>query len=166
MAHFDKAAYERYAAGDPCLDHLMTFSKFNILRAFLDNFWVIGLTTDQMDDGILSPFNNPPYASHDGLPPSLMPTVTQLTTPHLPWLDSFPFPAIRDNLIRVAESSNDCLLCGDIMDPANGDIGMMVSPFFIQMWAWVIRGCPEMILSSNRWRARRGLKRLAIPQTA
>ncbi|KAE8419578.1 hypothetical protein BDV36DRAFT_251252 [Aspergillus pseudocaelatus] len=176
MAHFDQVAYERYSTGNPCLDHLMTLSKFNVLRAFIQNFTLLGLTLHEIEDDILSPFNttlaNPREPWH--LPPALSPTVVQIHISHHPWLDCFPFPQIRDNLVRVAHLFSDCDLCTDIMDPASGDVGMLVwgdpwlpeswevSELFIQKWFWILRGCPDIILSSNRWRARRGLKPLSL----
>jgi Domain of unknown function (DUF3425) len=176
MTHFDKAAYASYYTGKPCLDHLMTLSKFNVLRAFIQNFTLLGLSLQQIDGDILSPFNyalTSPFGPWN-LPPSLSPTAVQIHMSHHPWLDCFPFPQIRNNLIPAAHLFTDCDLCTDIMDPANGDVGMMVwgdpwvpqnweiSEFFIQKWSWVIKGCPEIIMSSNFWRAQRGLKRLDL----
>ena len=179
MTHFDQDAYARYYTGNPCLDQLMTLSKFNVLRAFIQNFTLLGLALEEIDDDIPSPFNSAAPAMRGrepwlGLPPALAPTALQVHAFHHPWLDCFPFPQIRDNLVRAADLFNDCDLCTDIMDPANGDVGMLVwgdpwlpeswevSEFFIQKWFWVVKGCPEFILSSNRWRAKRGLKRLDL----
>lgn len=174
MVHFNKDAFERFYAADPCLDHLFTLSKFNVLRAFVDNMAVLGLTMEAMADDAVSPFSSGTLISHnnDTSPPSLFPTTLQRLVPHHPWLDCFPFPQIRDNLVMAMESFNDCELCTDMMDPTNGDIGIMVwgdpwlpqnwevSQLFVQKWAWVIKGCPEIVIHSNYWRARRGLKRL------
>lgn len=44
MTHFDQDAYARYYTGNPCLDQLMTLSKFNVLRAFIQNFTLLGLS--------------------------------------------------------------------------------------------------------------------------
>lgn len=176
MADFDQVAYERYYTGNPCLDQLMTLSKFNVLRAFIQNFTLLGLALEEMEDDIPSPFNSalPDLRGPWHLPPALSPTALQVQVSHHPWLDCFPFPQIRDNLIRATDLFSDCDLCSDIMDPANGDVGMIVwgdpwlpgswevSEFFIQKWFWILRGCPEIILSSNQWRAKRGLKRLDL----
>jgi hypothetical protein len=35
------------------------------------------------------------------VPESLHPTQLQLTTPHPPWIDRFPFPQMRDNMIQL-----------------------------------------------------------------
>ncbi|KAL7657946.1 hypothetical protein ACMYSQ_004086 [Aspergillus niger] len=173
MAQFDQVAYEGYASGNPCLDHLLTLTKFNVLRAFMQNLALLGIPFQGIEEDTPSPFNNALQSVFARkLPPGLSPTVTQIHVPHHPWLDCFPFPQARDNLIRVADLLNDCDLCGDIMDPANGDVGMIiwgdpwlpesweVSEFFLRKWSWVIKGCPEIILSSNVWRARRGLRKL------
>lgn len=192
MAHFDARAYERYYAGSPCLDHLLTLSKLNVLRAFLENMRTLGLGMQQVeDDDAISPFNHnvnvtstdPEPGDYDygrtlSLPTSLYPSVIQRSATHHPWLDCFPLPRMRDNLINAAAADeqlfNDCDLCGDMMDPADEDVGVLVwgdpwipqnwevSQLFVQKWSWVIKGCPEILESSNRWRARRGLKRLAI----
>ncbi|RAH84610.1 hypothetical protein BO86DRAFT_441467 [Aspergillus japonicus CBS 114.51] len=176
MDRFNAAAYARYHAADPCLDHLFTLSKFNVLRAFVDNMAALRLSIEAMGDDVISPFNmnSPGNPSRQGLPASLFPTSTQCTISHHPWLDCFPFPRMRDNLVKAADSFNDCELCTDIVDPTNGDIGMMVwgdpwlpqswevSQLFVAKWAWVIEGCPEIIVHSNYWRARRGLGRLKV----
>ncbi|KAJ0414918.1 hypothetical protein BJY00DRAFT_294277 [Aspergillus carlsbadensis] len=81
-----------------------------------------------MDDDIPSPFNSALTGTSGtsdthpswNVPPALSPTVVQIRVPHHPWLDCFPFPQVRDNIIRVAQLFNDCDLCTDIMDPANG----------------------------------------------
>ncbi|KAL4961166.1 DUF3425 domain-containing protein [Aspergillus stella-maris] len=177
MAHFDRAAYQRYFTGNACLDHLMTLSKF------FENLRVLELVIEDMDDDAASPFLSIPGSMdisypcerYYNLPTALSPTSTQRNTPHHPWLDCFPFPQIRDNLIGVGEEFDDCQLCNDLMDPASKDFGMMVwgdpwmpgnwevSEFFFAKWSWVIRGCPEIIVSSNRWRAKRGMGRLRSP---
>ncbi|KAE8381491.1 hypothetical protein BDV26DRAFT_289343 [Aspergillus bertholletiae] len=174
MTRFNAIAYERYYTANPCLDQLLTLTKFNVLRAFMDNGTAIGLAIQQMEDDALSPFNTDTHRSWN-LPPSLYPTTTQRSIPHHPWLDCFPFPQMRDNLIQVGDALDDCELCVDMMDPSNGDIAFLVwgdpwlpqswevSESFIRKWSWIIKGCPEIIFSSNYWRAKRGLKRLDLP---
>lgn len=174
MTSFHALAYERYYNGNPCLDHLLTLSKLNILRAILDNSKVLGLNSRDMEDDILSPFNSlvrdtPKY---QGLPVSLFPTPMQPDVPHHPWLDCFPFPRMRENIIGANGSFNDCELCGDIMDPGIDDVGMLVwgdpwlpqnwkiSESFLRKWFWVIKGCSELLRSTNYWRMKRGERRL------
>lgn len=179
MMRFHTEASLRYYAADPCLDQLFTLSKFNVLRAFVDTMAALGLTTDAMADEAISPFSTSMPGSQDrnAGPASLFPTPLQCSTPHHPWLDCFPFPRMRDNLIMAVESFNDCELCTDMMDPTNGDIGVMVwgdpwipqnwevSQLFVQKWSWVIKGCPELLRYSNYWRDRRGLNKLSVSST-
>jgi hypothetical protein len=49
------------------------------------------------------------------LPPRLRPTKIQITTPHHPWLDFFPLPQMRDNLIPAGDKWDEDALCQDIM---------------------------------------------------
>ena len=175
MASFNVAAYERYYAGNPCLDHLLTLTKFNLLRAFMDNLQILGLSVHYIDeDDALSPFNSPPTGTKESgnLPTSLCPTTIQRSVPHHPWLDCFPFPQIRDNIINVGDTLHDCELCIDLMDPSDWEFGLLVwgdpwlpqnweaSESFVRKWPWIIKGCPEILASSNYWRHKRGLGRL------
>lgn len=176
MTRFSTEACQRYYASDPCLDHLFTLTKFNVLRAFVDNMAALGLGIEGMDEDIISPFNVNFSGSErrTKIPGTLFPTALQCAAPHHPWLDCFPLPRMRDNLIRAAESFNDCELCADVVDPSNGGIGLMVwgdpwlpqswevSELFLRKWSWVIEGCPEIFTYSNYWRARRGLKKLKV----
>lgn len=164
---------------------LIDFIQVQLLRAFVDNLAALGLSIQAIEDAAaLSPFNSTtkvPMSYHcynhrerSIVPASLLPTTTKRSVPHHPWLDCFPFPRMRDNLINALEGFDDCELCTDIMDPANGNVGIMVwgdpwlpqtwevSELFVQKWSWVIDGCSEVLVHSNYWRARRCLKRLKI----
>lgn len=80
---------------------------------------------------------------------------------------------MRDTLITAAmrESFDDEELCHDLMafwdtrntqatlvvwgqswDPGNWE----VSEGFVRKWGWVLRGCPELLSSTNSWRRKRG----------
>ncbi|KAK4501625.1 hypothetical protein PRZ48_007434 [Zasmidium cellare] len=48
------------------------------------------------------------------VPASLQPTPLQLTTPHLPWIDRFPFPRMRDNMIILRDVINLDPFCGEL----------------------------------------------------
>ncbi|EHK48610.1 hypothetical protein TRIATDRAFT_214714 [Trichoderma atroviride IMI 206040] len=134
-------------------------------------------------------------------PENLAPTSLQLSHPHSSWIDVFPFPEMRDNLIRYegyfshAEFLTDLL--GNLiscMDGAcdlprkwtnalpgskNGDDapdrrGLIlwgepyqresweVTPGFLRKWWWVVKGCGELIESTNRWRTVRGERPLRM----
>ncbi|KAF4234672.1 hypothetical protein CNMCM8980_008598 [Aspergillus fumigatiaffinis] len=175
---FVRTAYESYILGSPTSDHLLTLSKVNVFRAFASIMSLLGMshTEDWMHDDALSPFPTlgPGYIDEQKLPPSLRPTRLQKTVPHHPWLDFFPIPKIRDNLLTMGEDNfDDCQLCVDIMgfwdsgmdaccllvwgdptDPKNWE----VTERFLQKWPWVVRGCPDLMVSTNNWRRKRGEK--------
>ncbi|BCR99332.1 DUF3425 domain-containing protein [Aspergillus luchuensis] len=176
--HFARVAYESYFRGSPSADHLLTLSKLNVFRAFMTNMTVLGFgnsTTWCDDDDALSLFNTlPPEAIQEKrLPVSLRPTKIQMQVPHHPWLDFFPLPRLRDNLCLMIDRFDDDELCHDVMgfwdnasdtcsllvwgepsDPANWE----VTEQFLRKWPWVLRGCPELLKSTNRWRQKRGEK--------
>ncbi|OJJ77079.1 hypothetical protein ASPBRDRAFT_190417 [Aspergillus brasiliensis CBS 101740] len=176
--HFARVAYESYFRGSPSADHLLTLSKLNVFRAFMTNMSVLGFgnqTTWCDDDDALSVFNTlpPEVIQEKRLPVSLRPTKIQMQVPHHPWLDFFPLPRLRDNLCLMIDRFDDDELCHDVMgfwdnasdtcsllvwgepsDPANWE----VTEQFIRKWPWVLRGCPELLKSTNRWRQKRGEK--------
>ncbi|KAL4869494.1 hypothetical protein BDV12DRAFT_167824 [Aspergillus spectabilis] len=176
LERFSQRAVESYIRGSPSADHLLTLCKVNVFRAFMSNMVTLGMSPgpEWMDDDALSPFSTslPGYLTEDQLPPSLRPTVLQSTTVHHPWLDSFPFPRLRDNLIlagdfddhplcvdimgfwEVQEESCGLLVWGDPVEPRSWE----VSENFLRRWPWVVAGCPELLESTNRWRSSRGEK--------
>ncbi|OBT67949.1 hypothetical protein VE03_02563 [Pseudogymnoascus sp. 23342-1-I1] len=180
MERFEAFATRSYTARIGALSILPSLSKFNILKALLANIEVFGLTDEEMDDEALSPFNRllGPFplqpdlttAKFSKLPTALQPTGLQRATPHHPWLDLLPMPAMRDNIFRRDVDSFDedelChAMCGqapylspgllvwrDPWDPT----GWEVTEEFIRAWGWVVVGCADLLHSTNTWRARRG----------
>ncbi|KAH6652261.1 hypothetical protein BKA67DRAFT_538081 [Truncatella angustata] len=78
--------------------------------------------------GLISPVNqhgpNPPglVAPLLTCPETLRPTRLELTLPHHPWIDMFPLPRMRDNVLSATAT---CLidedeLCGDLMNMYEG----------------------------------------------
>lgn len=82
---------------------------------------------------------------------------------------------MRDNLIRAGDDLDDDELCHDLTafwdtrssnatllvwgtpwDPGNWE----VTEDFAKKWEVFLRGCPEILRSTNSWRARRGEKPL------
>ncbi|PWY79220.1 hypothetical protein BO70DRAFT_338393 [Aspergillus heteromorphus CBS 117.55] len=180
LERFSQVAMENYIRGSPASDHLLTLTKLNVFRAFVSNMSALGMGMDDdwcHDDDALSLFNTKPLGSIDesSMPLHLRPTKLQVKIPHHPWLDFFPLPRMRDNLVEVSDRFDDEELCMDIMgfwehgtdscsmlvwgeptDPANWE----VTEKFLRKWPWVIRGCPELLQSTNRWRQQRGEKML------
>ncbi|KAJ5150395.1 uncharacterized protein N7500_010584 [Penicillium coprophilum] len=177
LNRFANSAYESYVRGNPTADHLMTLTKVNVFRAFAHNLRLIGWSEFWMDNDAISPFNtafphkaSPPNDS-SLIPSNLQPTRIQKSIPHHPWLDFFPFPKMRDNLIEAGDDWDDEQLCHDIMGfwgESTMDAGLLVwgEPWnvqnwevtepFLKKWQWVVQGCPELMNATNRWRAHRG----------
>ncbi|KAE8380457.1 hypothetical protein BDV26DRAFT_290380 [Aspergillus bertholletiae] len=168
------AAYQNYIRGNLASDHLLTLTRANVYRAFLANITLLGLPVEGLcEANILSPFNliGPAPPVLELLPQALSPTSTQRSCHHHPWVDFFPYPQVRDNLIRAQGRYDKHQFCLDILgfwDPGTPEnmllvwgepcdpLSWEVTESFIKKWGWVIRGCPDIMYSTNQWRARRG----------
>ena len=87
------------------VDHLITLLQFNVLRACLVNRDYISLLqphgTEWSSESIATLPSVGPSTLTKLLPDSLHPTALQKTVPHAAWIDIFPHPIVRDNLIRI-----------------------------------------------------------------
>ncbi|KAG0650758.1 hypothetical protein D0Z07_2195 [Hyphodiscus hymeniophilus] len=170
--------YEHYTLP---ADHLLTLVRYNLYRAVAANSWSLGIDPRLMHSDIPSPFE-----SNDStisrlclsLPPSLHPTVLQRTVPHHPYIDLFPFPAMRDFLIHMGDDIDDDSLCADVAGdaPDSGSsehTGIIVwgepwDPFGWEVTEslWIKRsnffkGVPGILHATNHWRQLRGEPPLA-----
>lgn len=178
MRQFESLALQSYTNNSPTTDHLLSLCKINIKRAIMENIHAVGMTMEWTQrDETISIFNMPtPQLPEHLIPPSLRPTQCQRRIPHHPWLDFFPFPNMRDNLIAVQDVIDDDDLCHDLMafwDTRNTDATMLVwghpwepdnweiTPAFLKKWGFLLRGCEDAMRSTNRWRAKRGEKPLS-----
>lgn len=179
MLEVQNRTLRNHRLGTPNINDLATLSKLNMKRALMDNIVAVGMTMAWVaDDDSISIFSmtRPGYPGH-AIPDSLRPTELQRTKPHHPWLDIFPFPQIRDNLITAQEDFDDDELCYDLMafwDSENSDPAVLiwgcpwdprnweVTEAFVRKWGWVLDGCSEIQESTNRWRRLRGEKALLI----
>ncbi|KAF2105620.1 hypothetical protein BDV96DRAFT_608105 [Lophiotrema nucula] len=181
MRAFEAVAHRHYMARKPEITLLPTLSQFNFVRALLANVDVLGLSSEEMNDNALSPFNSwgprqveASRALESRLPLGLKPTGLQRATLHHPWIDLLPVPEMRDNLFRRGLDYFDedelChVLCGRSpghppgifvwRDPWDSS-GWEVTESFVRSWGWVIAGCLDLFRSTNSWRARRGEKLL------
>lgn len=181
MNQFEKWACKSYMLGSPRADLLLTLIKFNVYRAMVSNIFTLGMTKDAMKEEAVSPFNSMgPGRLPTSIPPNLRPTRLQCTTPHHPWLDFFPTPVMRDNLLRAGDLFDEEQLCADVVgfcgtptertglivwgEPWN-PYSWEVTDEFAKNWGWVIRGwviqgCRDIFESTNYWRAQRGEKPL------
>lgn len=157
------------------LDHrLITLIQYNVLRAMLINMTVLSLY-DMMPEecGAAFALYCLPPPPHE-VPPSLRPTLLQQTSPHPVWIGIAPDPAMRDNLIRnhgrFDEDDFCCDLSGGLYegfddierrgmiawsDPWSPD-GWEVTEGFARKWGFLLKGCTQLALATNRWRAARG----------
>ncbi|OLN85653.1 hypothetical protein CCHL11_08267 [Colletotrichum chlorophyti] len=187
LERFAEQALMSYMTADPCADHHLRLIQFNTINAFTRNAAALGYEFDWLVCAAISPFGcggqsrNAVSASAAGVPSTLEPTNMQLTTRHHPWLDLFPIPQMRDNLLiaaSVLSPENEQRLFDDVMDSDGGKdewAGLLVwgepwdpqswevSVPFLQRWGWLVRGCPEIIASTNRWRCQRGEKPISTP---
>lgn len=104
-----------YQLNDPRADHLLSLTRINIYRAFVSNMVTLGITWDWMEEDSISPFSMARPGSELVLPDTLQPTDLQRRNPHHTWVDLFPCPVMRDNLVRAGNEWDDEKLCDDIM---------------------------------------------------
>lgn len=184
-------AYQGWALNAPRPTQLQFLIRLNVLDALARNamalnFPVEGLCADHFN----SPFTHqgpgpgpgPVSTVWTGAPQSLAPTVLQRTVRHHPWIDLFPLPRFRDNILLALEADfiDEDELCGDLLNvedahrSTNAKPSLLVwgepsdprgweaSAGFLQKWAWLARGCPELIEGTNHWRTKRGETRVVI----
>ncbi|KAH7353189.1 hypothetical protein B0T11DRAFT_286405 [Plectosphaerella cucumerina] len=184
-------AYQGWALNAPRPSQLQFLIRLNVLDALARNalaigFPVEGLCADHFDSPFTcqGPGPNPESESDvfTGSLQSLAPTVLQRTVRHHPWIDLFPLPRFRDNILLALEAGviDEDELCGDLLnvEDANRSTdtkpsllvwgepsdarGWEASITFLRKWAWLAQGCPELVEGTNHWRTKRGEKRLVI----
>ncbi|PCG97586.1 Protein of unknown function DUF3425 [Penicillium occitanis (nom. inval.)] len=170
---FEAVAYESFLRGSPRIEHLISLRRLNVHRAINENIRAIGMTPDWLrPDEAISIFNvSSTEHNIDQIPSSLRPTAIQRRVPHHPWLDFFPFPRMRDLIIIAGDSLDEDDLCHDLMafwDTHNTGASLVVwghpwdpknweaTEEFVRKWHWLLAGSPELLASTNLWRARRG----------
>lgn len=77
---------------------------------------------------------------------------------------------MRDTLILAADVYDEFNLCEDMCGLYNqksgtgliiwgepwDPTGWEITPHFLSRWAWTLKGCEELMISTNYWRERRG----------
>ncbi|UPL03079.1 hypothetical protein LCI18_014013 [Fusarium solani-melongenae] len=172
LRQFAKKAYEDYVLGCPQPWYLSTLIQVNVFNALVHNGFALGFSDHWQSRGATSPFAIiGPGPSWDSYPPSLRPTALQRTVPHHPWIDLFPIPQMRDNILRSFNRLDMDDLCGDLLDVKPGldgkpnlivwgdpwdPRGWEASVLFLRKWGWMLRGCLDVLQATNYWRERRG----------
>ncbi|KAJ5648633.1 hypothetical protein N7490_005005 [Penicillium lividum] len=173
MSQYEARAHQDMI-GSPRVDLLLTLIQFNVFRALISNTSMLGLTVEEWteDEDAVSPWNLKAYDNKQNFcPRSLRPTQIQRSVSHHPWIDLFPLPRMRDNLLRNSDSYDEWALCNDLVDfyeVPNEKTGLIVwntpwdpsgweaSEEFLTKWKWVVEGCDELFTSTNYWRKQRG----------
>lgn len=171
IARFEKAAHQDYFLSSPRVDQLITLIQFNVLRALISNTSTLGWTLEWLECAEpISPWNRT-ERTELRCPPALRPTPTQRTVEHHPWIDLWPIPEMRDNLLRAGDTYDEDRLCNDLVefeDLSNEQTGLIVwgeswdptgwevSETFVRNWGWTMKGCKGLLESTNYWRSRRG----------
>ncbi|KAG4286340.1 hypothetical protein FPRO06_07600 [Fusarium proliferatum] len=112
--------YMDYTMNAPRISQLPLLISLNVTIAVANNATILGFDRALMCiDEAISPFNiNGPFGANYNPPKALEPTEVQKTVLHHPWLDIFPFPKFRDNVILAADAEllDDGELCEDISE--------------------------------------------------
>ncbi|KAF6524884.1 hypothetical protein HZS61_010679 [Fusarium oxysporum f. sp. conglutinans] len=112
--------YMDYTMNAPRISQLPLLISLNVAIAVANNATLLGFDRALMCiDEAISPFNiNGPFTADYNPPRALEPTEVQKTVLHHPWLDIFPFPKFRDNVILAADAEllDDGELCEDISE--------------------------------------------------
>ncbi|KAF3022393.1 hypothetical protein E8E14_003274 [Neopestalotiopsis sp. 37M] len=164
-----------FLLGSPRVDLVLTLIQFNVFRALLNNTQSLGWDFQWLEcEEPESPWTTTnSHSAPVSCPPNLQPTDMQRKIRHHPWIDLWPIPGMRDNLLLAAGLYDEDELCNGLLefkDVPNEQSGLLVwgepwdtaswevSATFVRRWGWAIRGCDELLDSTNRWRMTRGEK--------
>lgn len=117
----ERLAYQKYL-GSPTSDFLLTLIQFNVFRALLGNMTTLGLSASWLEDEAVSEITTNTSSGNALIPSNLQPTTLQRQIMHHPWLDLFPFPALRDNILRACnlfEMEDEDELCSAMVGWCN-----------------------------------------------
>jgi len=150
-------------------DHLLTLIQFNLYRATWINLVLVTPAAAKNAD-YFGEWNILPQPIPSSTPASLTPTVLQRQIRHLAYIDAVPVPRMRDNLIKAGGTYDEDGLCMDVLgglfygdsgvenngamvwaDPWN-IAGWELTEGFIRKWGFILKGCPEVLDATNRWR--------------
>lgn len=160
--------------------HLLTLMQYNVLRATMTNLAILSLLDTLPIECCAARELIGLLPTPDTIPPTFRPTPLQLSVPHDFWIDAFPVPQMRDNLIRLQGTYDQDDLCVDLCgglyegfdeiemrgiliwgDPWCSD-GWEVTEGFVKKWGFILRGCNGLIDATNRYRTARGEDRLVF----
>ncbi|KAJ5979806.1 hypothetical protein N7481_007104 [Penicillium waksmanii] len=148
LAEINEASLESFVRDSSTERHLIILGKLYVYRAFLKNLSILGIIPhrDWTSESTLSPFNTytPEQIKEKDLPEG--------SKAYENTLDNAQFCADVIEFWDVSTESCSFLVWGDPSDPRSWEI----TEAFLERWPWVVRGLPELIDSTNYWRAKRG----------
>ena len=180
VVEFIHKASAHWKLGNPKPDDLPMLTRVNVVDALFKNARALHISSEILaGNKYWSPFNlHGPRLSDTTapIPPSLNPTTLQMEVPHKIWVDLLPIPALRDNILRAIQAGEFeprklCkeLLCNDLVDIGLASVSSLViwgeswdagnwefGPNFFTKWGFLVRGCPEILETTNYWREKRG----------
>lgn len=185
---FLRNAYVHWSLGRPIPRDLPAVTRLNALDALLRNATILRIPVQFLEaDDFDSPFNSfepSPSAGGPALPKDLCPTALQRSVTHHSWLDLFPFPGLRNNVLRGIQAGvydEDVLceqLCCDLLNLGADTVASVViwgdswdargwefSASFFSRSGMLLQGCPEVLETTNYWRGTRGVRRIQLPHT-
>lgn len=183
IKEFLQRVFTHWGLNLPTPQDLLLVTRLNTFDALARNALMLRIPLEYLEtDDHSSLFNHqgpPPVSGQPSLPTDLHPTALQKAITHHSWLDLFPIPRMRDNILRVINSGAydedvlcDTLCCdllkfdsdtnaafvvwGESWDAAGWEFG---AEFFAK-WGVLLQGCPEVLETTNYWRQKRGARRL------
>ncbi|KAI0384867.1 hypothetical protein F5Y04DRAFT_222589 [Hypomontagnella monticulosa] len=162
-------------------DHrLLVLIQYNVLRATITNMSILSILHRMpLECGAVFNLKNFPHPP-DTIPPSLEPTELQKRIDHDVYIDVFPWPSMRDNLLLNMGNFDEDELCVDVagglwegFDKVEqtglivwgepwSETGWEMSEGFATKWSFLLKGCHALVESTNRWRESRGEDKLVI----
>lgn len=189
IREFLQRAFTHWGLNLPTTLDLPLVSRLNTFDALARNALLLHIPLEYLEtDEHASVFNlrgpSQPLSERPNFPTHLRPTTLQRTITHHSWLDLFPIPGMRDNILRGIEAGvydEDELcnsLCCDLLDfGSDAKAALLVwgeswdptawefSAEFFAKWGVILRGCPEVLDATNFWRQKRGAGRLEFKMT-
>jgi Domain of unknown function (DUF3425) len=133
-------------------DPLLTLTTYNVVRGLVLNLIILGAESPAYCETVHSLKRRP----GQNLPPDLMPTPSQGKL-HPAWIDVFPAPKIRDNIIEHLGEFDEDELCDELLggicsDESNKEIVRVAS--LTENDLHFQSGRPGLILWSDPWDVR------------
>ncbi|KAF2016832.1 hypothetical protein BU24DRAFT_459954 [Aaosphaeria arxii CBS 175.79] len=176
---FLKKAAVDWIISMPIPKDLPTLTRLNAFNVLARNAQILHIPVECLesdeDDSPLFRLDSDSREPTLALPTSLSPTALQQTIKHHPWLDLFPFPKLRDNILLALQGGQHDeeemiheLVCDFLNLSATGSAVLIIwgdcwdengwefSSEFFDRWRDLLDGCSDILQVTNAWRAKRG----------